>query len=440
MADPNPVDSVGGIDPLSTSSSAPEPTGSDPWTRFPVANERRVAVRMADGARRWIRSGHPWLFDDSIVSATDGGEVGDLAVVFDQKRRFQAIGLFDPSSPIRVRVLHHGDPVPIDDAWWTQRLDEIVERRRRLLESTDTTGLRIVNGENDGLPGLVADLYDRVMVVKIYTPAWFAHLRTVVPLLRERVDADTVVLRLSRRCQREAPPGISEGMALIGVAPTEPIRFRENGLIVEADVIAGQKTGYFLDQRDNRRRVGEQSRGANVLDVFSAGGGFTLAAAAGDARSVVSVDISEPALAASRRNLELNRDLEAVQRCRHDTRRGDAFEIMAELAEQRRRYDVVIVDPPSFAQKEASVPGALRAYARLTDLAVRLVADGGLLVQASCSSRIGPEEFHDTVERAANQAGVGFDVVRRTGHPSDHPIGFPEGGYLKAVFARVHRR
>ena len=185
--------------------------------------------------------------------------------------------------------------------------------------------------------------------------------------------------------------------------------------------------------------VGARCKGARVLDVFSSGGGFSLAAAAGGATSVLSVDISGPALEAARRNLGHNHQIEAVRRCRHDTRRGDAFEVMADLVASGKRFDVVVVDPPSFAQNEASVRGALRAYERLTDLAVRLVEGGGLLFQASCSSRVGWPDLFDAISAGARRGGVDLEDLRRTGHPSDHPIGFQYGEYLKALFARVHR-
>lgn len=399
----------------------------------------RVAVRVTDDAVRWVRAGHPWVFADSVVSEADGGRAGDLAVVFDRKRRFRAIGLYDPTSPIRVRVLHHGDPTPIDEGWWRRRFTEVIGRRRGLLASTDTTGLRCVNGENDGLGGLVVDRYADVAVVKIYTPAWVAHLDTVVVSLVDLLPVDTVVLRLGRRTADELVDGPGDGTALYGDLPTGPVLFRENGLVVEADVIRGQKTGWFLDQRDNRRRVGAQARGARVLDVFSAAGGFALNAAAGGARAVLAVDASAGALAAARRNFDRNRDIDTVRRCRLTTRRGDAFAVMDDLAASGERFDIVVVDPPSFAQRAADVPGALRAYGRLTRSAVRLVTDGGLLVQASCSARVTAEDFHATVAAAARAAGVRLDQVRRTGHADDHPIGFDEGAYLKALFARVRR-
>lgn len=411
----------------------------DLLAQLPAPGERRVAVRITNDARRRIRAGHPWLFDGSITSVSPDGVAGDLAVLFDEHRRFQAIGLYDPTSPIAVKVLHHGEPVQITDEWWERRFADALGRRGPLLDSTATTGVRCVHGENDGLPALVVDRYGQVLVVKLYSPAWLPHLRTVVRVLERLLAPSAVVLRLSRRLQREDVPLVADGVALLGPLPEAPVPFLENGLAVEADVVAGQKTGYFLDQRDNRRLVGASCRGARVLDVFSCTGGFSLAAAAGGARSVRSVDSSAQALEAAKRNLGRNRHLPDVRRCRHETVVGDAFGIMGDLVARGERFDVVVVDPPSFAHSAPTVDKALRAYARLTELAVRLVVDGGLLVQASCSSRVGPDDLFRTIHAAAAGTGHRLQEERRTGHPVDHPVGFEEGAYLKALFARVRR-
>lgn len=412
---------------------------SEVLRRLPPPADRRVAVRVTDDAKRQVRGGHPWVFEASITSLTGEGRAGDLAVVFDAERRFQAIGLYDPTSPIRVRVLHHGAPEPITEAWWRRRLQDALDRRAPLAGSTETTGYRCVHGENDGLPGLVVDRYGSALVVKLYSPAWIPHLPMVVGLLEEMLVPDLVVLRLSRVVDRLGVHDLTDGTVLLGEPPGGPVVFRENGLEVEADLVAGQKTGYFLDQRDNRRMVGAMAAGGRVLDVFSCTGGFSLAAAAGGARHVVSVDLSAPALAVARRNVARNRGRPAVAACRHETVTGDAFEVMADLAADGERFDVVVVDPPSFAQNRASIPGAMRAYARLTDLAVRLVEDGGLLVQSSCSSRVSADDLFPAIHRAAAAAGRRLDEVRRTGHPLDHPVGFRHGAYLKALHARVER-
>jgi 23S rRNA (cytosine1962-C5)-methyltransferase len=220
------------------------------------------------------------------------------------------------------------------------------------------------------------------------------------------------------------------------------VRFQEHGLTFEADVVRGQKTGHFLDQRDNRGRVRDLSRGARVLDVFSCTGGFSVHAAAGGATAVHSIDTSPFAITAAKRNMALNADDRDVRACSHEVTTGDAFAVMEQLTRDRRRFDLVVIDPPSFAQNAASVDRAITAYARLTTLGLALVERGGVLFQASCSSRVGEADFVRTVHRAAAVAGYDLDEIARTGHPLDHPVHvdtFPEGRYLKAIVARPVR-
>lgn len=411
----------------------------DVLAQLPEPNDRRVAVRVSNDAVRQVRGGHPWVFESSITSTSDAARSGDLAVLFDGERRFVGIGLYDESSAIKVRVLHHGRPMPITAAWWERRFAEALERRRELFASTATTGFRCVHGENDGLPGLVVDRYADALVVKLYSAAWVPHLRTVVAVLERLLSPDVVVVRLSRALRRDGAAAIADGTAVVGRQPDGPLLFRENDLVLEADVVAGQKTGHFLDQRDNRRLVGTMAAGARVLDVFSCTGGFSLAAAAGGARSVHRVDTSTQALEAATRNVGHNDHLPAVRSCGYRTTVGDAFDVMAALGERDERYDVVVVDPPSFAQRQDSIHGALRAYRRLASLAAALIEDGGLLVQASCSSRVATADFLSAVHDGSADAGRRLEEINRTAHPVDHPIGFPHGAYLKALFARVHR-
>ncbi len=404
---------------------------------LPVANEKRLAVRVTRDAERQLRGGHPWLFDRSIESVSHQGAPGDLAVVFDHDRRFLAIGLWDPASPIRVRVLHSGRPTTIDEPWWNDRLTVAAARRGPLLASGSTTGYRLVHGENDGLGGFVADVYDTTIVVKLYSAAWLPHLQILLPLLVQVTGADRVVLRLGRLVQGQVTFGLEDGDTLVGEPPDGPVRFLEHGLTFEADVIRGQKTGHFLDQRYNRARLGTLAARARVLDVFAYTGGFSVHAAAGGAREVVSTDLSAHALAAAEVNMALNRSLATVAACRHRTIVGDGFEVMGDLASKRERFDVVVIDPPSFASRQGDAERAMSAYRRLTFLALDLIGPGGLLVQASCSSRVPSDEFVAGVYDAAATAGRPLTPVATTDHDIDHPIGFPEGAYLKAVFATV---
>jgi 23S rRNA (cytosine1962-C5)-methyltransferase len=407
-----------------------------------AAQTRRVAVRVSNDAERHVRRGHPWVFDRSVRSVSPAGEAGDLAVIFDEHRRFMAIGLLDPASPIRVKVLHHGRPAQIDGAFWRDRIAAALDRRGELVRSAQTTGYRVVHGENDGLPGVVVDRFGGVGVLKLYSTAWVPHLPDLVAAVEEVVEVESLVLRLARNAARnlartEPTEEVRDGMALRGQSSAAPVVFLENGLRFEADVVRGQKTGFFLDQRDNRDRVRSRAAGRTVLDVFSASGGFSVAAAAGGATRVHSVDLSRGAIDAARRNMALNVDRPHVAACHHRTTVGDAAEVMAGLVAAGERYGIVVVDPPSMASRGSQVGGALRAYARLCDLALELIEPGGTLVQASCSSRVASDQLLDVVRDTAASRGVQLDRVAVTGHAADHPIGFPEGAYLSAVFAKV---
>jgi 23S rRNA (cytosine1962-C5)-methyltransferase len=363
--------------------------------------------------------------------------MGDLAVIFDEQRRFAAIGLWDPESPIRVKVLHVGKPVNIDASWWQEKMKHALDLRRELLSDGSTTGFRWVHGENDGLAGLIIDQYSSTVVIKIYTGAWFVHLAAIIQAIVEIAAVERIVIRFSRLVRDGETYGFVDGDTLYGEAPTGPVMFLENGLTLEADVVLGHKTGHFLDQRDNRAIIGNLASGCSVLDVFSSTGGFTLAAAAGGAKSVHMVDVSAPALATAHRNLAHNHGIASIPNCQVTDIRGDAFAALEDMVEQKRTFDIVILDPPSFAQNQASVIRALSSYERLAKLGMRLTAPGGTLLQASCSSRVTIEELADAAYLAARSVQVDIDEFRRTEHAVDHPIGFEFGAYLKAIYYKV---
>lgn len=398
----------------------------------------RLAVRVRPAAERAIRSGHPWLFRESVVSVSDSGTPGDVAVIFDRANRFLAAGLYDPTSSIRVRVLVHGEPTEIGEGLFRRRIADALGLRRNVT-SAQTTAFRVLNGGSDGMSGLVADLYDRTLVLQAFTAAWFPHLGNVVEAFGELLAPERILLLVARRVSRAeaCPPELRGGAVLHGEPPPDGVPFLETGLRFEAHPFQGHKTGFYLDQRANRRQLGRGSRGARVLNVFSYTGGFSVHAARGGALEVVSVDRAGPALRQAERHFDLNSGDAAVSACRHRTVEGDAFEMMARMAEEGEAFDTVVVDPPSFARAARHRPGALGAYRALTRLAVPLLRPGGLLVQASCSSRIGREEFFRTVEEEARSTGRSLVEVRRTGHPPDHPVSFPEAEYLKCLWARV---
>ena len=407
--------------------------------RVPRPGDKRLAVRVTPDALRHIRAGHPWVFEESVTSISHEATAGDLAVIFDNDRKFVALALYDPDSPIQFRILHVGKPTPIDRDWWRMTIRAALDIRATFTADSDADRLayRVLNGENDGVSGLVVERYADVLVIKLYSAVWFPHLVTVVNALLDTTGCSGVVLRLARNLQARETFGLHDGDTIAGHVPDGPVRFLEAGLWFDADVRAGQKTGHFLDQRANRIRVGKMSTGRDVLDVFASSGGFSVHAAAGGARSVHAVDLSAPTLAAAEHNMALNDELDAVRACAFTTEVGDAFEVMVSLARAGNDYDLVVIDPPSFAQRQTNVDGALRAYTRLTHLALRLVRPGGTLVQASCSSRVTPEQFFETVLDAADAAGRSLTEIARAGHDVDHPVTFREGAYLKAGFWRV---
>ena len=392
----------------------------------------RLRCRLKSVAESTVRRGHPWVFSESIVEQNRPGDMGELAVIFDRKDQFLAIGLFDPDSPLRIRILHTGKPVLIEDVWWRSRLETALKRRDGILDQ-ETTACRLVNGESDGWPGMVVDRYANTAVVKLYTAAWLPHLETIVRMLGAQLGAETLVLRLSRNVQaRFAAAGWRDAQVLFGPSPAGPVVFSESGLRFEADVLAGQKTGFFLDQRANRRTVETLAQGREVLNAFSFTGGFSLYAARGGAQSVASLDISAHALAGAERNWELNKDCAGVARCRHETIQANAFDWLGENS--GRKFDLIVLDPPSLAKRESERAGAARAYARLAAQAIQHLRTHGRLVAASCSAHVSAEEFFGACQEAAGSSGRKFAVLQTTRHAPDHAATFAEAEYLKAIY------
>src|SRR5688572_7454733 len=388
-----------------------------------------LRLRITSTAEWKVRSGHPWIFADSIKSQSRSGAMGELAVVYDKWDNFLAIGLFDPYSPLRVRVLHAGKPQTVDDAWWRERFANALKVRDGMFDAA-TTGYRCIHGESDGWPALVLDRYGDTAVLKLYSAVWFARADAIAALIREHLRAQRIVVRLSRNIQKAATRQVLLDGAVIFGAPVEgPVLFRENDLVFEADVLKGQKTGFFLDQRENRMKVGELAKGRSVLNTFSFSGGFSVYAGRGGAASVTDVDISAHAVEAAKRNFLHN--AAATGKCRHELIKADAFDW---LAQARTQFGVVVLDPPSLAKKESDRKNAMDAYARLASMGIDRVEGGGVLVAASCSAHVAADEFFGLVRSAARKSGRRFTELAVTGHPADHPAKFPEAAYLKCIY------
>lgn len=418
----------------------------------------RLRLHLTPAAARAVRGGHPWVYADRIARESRPGAAGELAALYDPQDRFLGLGLYDPASPLRVRVLHAGKPVTAADAWWRARLRAAPDRRAGLFDA-ETSGYRLIHGESDGWPGLVLDRYGEVLVLKLYTAAWLPWLEQLAEWIFAELEPGRLILRLSRNTQAAAAAqGWEDGRELSASLTAErrrglkpalqsapahnttastpdvaPLVFLETGLRFEADVVRGQKTGFFLDQRENRRLVGELAAGRDVLNAFSYSGGFSLYAARGGARRVTDLDLSPHALAAAGRNFALNRHVPPVAAAIHEVVRADAFDW---LAAPGPKFDLVILDPPSLAKREAERAGAMAAYRRLAGLGLARLRPGGVLVAASCSAHVSADEFFGAVREALRADRRRFQELRTTGHPADHPATFPEAHYLKCLYAR----
>lgn len=381
----------------------------------------KLRLRISAPAEKQVRAGHPWIYDGSIREQSREGETGELAVIYDRNDRFLAIGLYDPRSPLRVRIIHRGKPETINKDWWRKQLEHAVEKRTHLFDE-QTNGYRCVHGESDGFPGFVLDRYANVAVLKLYTSAWFPYLHEITGLVGELIEAGSIVLRLSRNVQSE----FVDGQTLSGPAITKPVLFMESGLRFEADVVRGQKTGFFLDQRENRRAVEGLANNREVLNAFSFSGGFSVYAARAGARKVTDLDISAHALESAKRNLQLN-----ASRAPHEMIQADTFDW---LKETRRRFDLIILDPPSLAKREQERATAIRAYKQLAALGMKCLRRNGILVACSCSAHVSANEFFAAVNQAAGSSRRAYKVLRTSGHPPDHPATFAEAEYLKGIY------
>ena len=375
---------------------------------------------------------HPWIFTGAVEHLKGQPSSGETVEVRASDGRFLAWAAYNPSSQIVARVWSWRESAHIDDAFFREALAASIKMRQAVLPGV--TCVRLVHGESDGLPGVIVDQYDDSIVVQLssagaqYWRDTIADLLvelTGVPNVFERSDAD--VLELEGVLMRVG--------VLRGAPPPDRLIVEERGLKLALSIARGHKTGFYLDQRDNRALLREISRGRDVLDCFCYTGGFALNAAAGGARSVTAVDASADALQAARDNVELNTLAEgSVQWIE-----GDVFQILRKMRDQARQFDLVVLDPPKFAATAAMAERAARGYKDINLLALKLLRPGGLLLTFSCSGGVSRDLFQKIVAGAALDAGVDVQILRWLSAAPDHPVAlaFPEGEYLKGLLCRV---
>lgn len=393
--------------------------------------QNTIAVKLKPASERAVRKGHPWVFDEGITKQSKEPKTGDLAVVFDHKKnRFLAVGLYDLQSPIRIKILSKEKGQKIDNDWVFHQIEKAFWKRKDYL-TPDLDSCRIIYGENDGMPGLIIDKYGDKAVVKLYSGIWIEYLDGIVHALSRILQSDGIFLRLSRIVEKHFTE-LENGSILHGDSPVSVVQFKEYGVIYEADLIHGHKTGFFLDHRQNRYALQKLSKGKTVLDVFSYAGGFSLHALVGGASRVVSVDISKQALQQSKHNALINHVEE-----NHETKAGDAFVLLQRMIDNGETFDRVVIDPPSFAKKASEVDKALIAYERLAILGAKLISNDGILMLASCSSRVSSDMFFQITESAVSKINPLLKLYQKTFHDFDHPVTFPEGSYLKCGYWKM---
>jgi len=397
-----------------------------------------VRIKVSRTLEEKIRKGYPWVFHYQVQNGDIDGKSGDLAVVYDRKNRFLAVGLLDPESDIRFRVLQTRNPIKIDNNFFTERFGAAL-RLRESLSDKGTTGYRIINGENDGFPGLVLDRYESTVVLKLYTSAWIPYLDILISVFKNQLPMERCVLRWSRKAAKSVAVSekLSDGCILFGDTVGSPIHFKENGINFEADVLLGQKTGFFLDHRDNRQYIRLLSKGKSVLNVFSYTGAFSVYAFSGGARSVLEIDSNSIALTDSNKNLKLNFPGRIFSLEEFRQVKADGFDALSELESDKQKFDLVILDPPAFARRNKQTKNALNAYSKLVEAGARVTAKNGTLFAASCSVHVKAHNFYKAVFSGIQSAGRKYKEQRRTGHAKDHPVIFGEGEYLKSVFCNI---
>lgn len=398
---------------------------------LPEPMSRPVVVLSKDLSDS-IRAGHPWIFDRALRAMPSAVRAGDEVEIEAQGRRV-AVGFADPGSPIAVRVLEPDASAELGAAWARQRAREAAALRVGDPRLAASDGVRMIHGEGDYLPGLVVDVYAGHAVV-VFDGAgaagfWSERLDAVLDGLS---DAG-VEVRSARARIRTRGPRATE--LVRGADAPDTVAIEENGARFEVDLVKGQKTGFFLDQRDNRALVRELAAGAEVLNLFAYTGGFSVHAALGGARRVTTVDVAAPAVRAAEHNFALN-GLEARA---HRFIAEDAFAVLGRELDAGRRYDLVICDPPSFAPSQRTRARALGAYLDLNVAAMRAVAPGGLLVTASCSSHYSEADLIGCVAEASARLGRRTRLHDIRGAATDHPVrpAFPEGRYLALLVASV---
>ncbi|PKO46309.1 MAG: 23S rRNA (cytosine(1962)-C(5))-methyltransferase RlmI [Betaproteobacteria bacterium HGW-Betaproteobacteria-4] len=390
---------------------------------------------LLPGKERSAFKHHPWLFAGSVGRLEGRARPGDTVEVLADNLRPLGRAAYSPKSQIRARFWTFDADESIDDAFFKRRIAAAVALRQSLPELRGQQGLRLIHAESDGLPGVIADQYGDTVVVQLTSAGADKWRNAIVAGLVKATGCARVYERSDSDVRGLEGLGPTTGW-LHGEAPQTPLSIDENGVRLAIDIAGGHKTGFYLDQRENRALLGQLSAGKDVLNCFCYTGGFSLQALAGGAKSVLSIDSSGPALAQAQANLKLNPTLPAD---RAQWQEADVFQALRDFRKAGRTFDLIVLDPPKFAPSAAHAERAAKAYKDINILGCRLLKPGGLLMTYSCSGGVGLEMFQKIIADSALDAGRGARIVRRLAGAADHPVAlnFPEGEYLKGLLVQV---
>ena len=397
-----------------------------------------AAIRIGHGREKPILQGQPWIFSGAIEKWEGTPAVGAVTDVFAANGEWLARGLAHPSAALAVRLFSWRREQPLDDAFFAALVAGAVTARRALpgySEAPDapTNAWRLIFSEADGLSGLIVDRYADTLAVQVGSAALAPFMPGIVAELRRVTNASAVRVTVAE--DEVAREGLAlDTFAALGTPPAQPVRIRENGLLFDVDLAGGQKTGYFLDQRDNRRRVAAWARGRRMLSCYCYTGAFEVAAAAAGAKDILGLDRSAPALEQAQAHHALNQLTVPVT-----YERADVPEALRKLRDTRREFDLIVLDPPKFVLNRTQKEKGLRAYKDINLLALKLLSPGGVLATFSCSGQVTPTDFRMMLGWAAADARRPVQIVETLGQPPDHPVlaVFPDSEYLKGAILRV---
>lgn len=393
-----------------------------------------ATLTLKKGRERAVLRHHPWIFSGAVKNISGDPGPGESISVVNSNGKFLAWGAYSPQSQIRARIWSWDENQTIDTAFFKERINKAIKLREKWIDQEDTTAYRLVHAESDNLPGLIVDRYNDYLVVQILSAGIERWRDEITQILTDLVDPAGIYER-SDVAVRELEGLEEKRGALFGKVPKRPILITENGIKFKVDLMEGQKTGFYLDQRENRQFCREISRGKTVLNCFAYTGGFTAYALAGGADSVLSIDSSEEAIHMAKENVLLNQG--SLDKCEWVV--GDVFEELRTLRDGGRQFDMVILDPPKFAPTAAQAKQAARGYKDINLYGFKLLKPGGTLMTFSCSGGIDERFFQKIVADAALDAEVDAQILYRLSQAPDHPthLAFPEGTYLKGLVVRI---